>query len=339
MLPPPLQAERLPVLVRQAANISRDKILLLGKGGIEAKATSLNTIARCIWKQDHTVLEKILPISGLAREHLVVTNGTIEVIDEGVFRKEFEECRRQVGGKRIAIAKAVELEKSTPEGAKAAARRLHDSHVRLAKLWAPTGKVHSLAGIRLFAEDDGTTCIIRDPIGKARALQQAWSPTFEKVHTAPGDEIDDFLREHGSTFDFSSCTSPVASTYRHLLHFLQNSGAGVDGLPYQAYISAPEILIPFLVRATNWMANGQPMSLYFNNLRQVFIPKGNEEGDGIELIRSPDNTRPLGLKNTFNKLIAAATNHCIKRAIARDACHIQNGFLASRNFVNKRCSY
>ena len=60
-----------------------------------------------------------------------------------------------------------------------------------------------------------------------------------------------------------------------------------------------------------WIANGRPMSVFFNDLRQVFIPKGTEADDCFDLTRSPDNTRPLGLKNTFNKLIAAATNHCI----------------------------
>ena len=44
--------------------------------------------------------------------------------------------------------------------------------------------------------------------------------------------------------------------------------------------------------------------------------------------------RPLGLKNADNKAIAAVTNNSVKHAIARDACRLQKGFLACRNFVN-----
>ena len=76
------------------------------------------------------------------------------------------------------------------------------------------------------------------------------------------------------------------------------------------------------------------MKMYFNDTLKIFTAKGEEELDVKEVIRSPESTRPLGLKNSDNKTIAAVTNYSIKFEIARDACSLQRGFLASRNFVN-----
>ena len=50
--------------------------------------------------------------------------------------------------------------------------------------------------------------------------------------------------------------------------------------------------------------------------------------------RSADNTRPLGLKNTDNKIVAAVANRAITPTIAANADSSQNGFVTKRQGIN-----
>ena len=53
------------------------------------------------------------------------------------------------------------------------------------------------------------------------------------------------------------------------------------------------------------------------NSLDIFLPKGTADDDTINSVKSSaENTRPLGLKNTDNKSIAAAANHAITHAIS-----------------------
>ena len=76
------------------------------------------------------------------------------------------------------------------------------------------------------------------------------------------------------------------------------------------------------------------MLLDFNLTLKIFIAKGEEEEDNFKVTRTPESTRPLGLKNTDNKIITSAVNNCLKHGIARDACHLQRGFLPGRHFTD-----
>jgi hypothetical protein len=67
----------------------------------------------------------------------------------------------------------------------------------------------------------------------------------------------------------------------------------------------------------------------------TFFPaKGDEDLDHTEILRSPSDTRPLGLNNTDNKTIAACTNRPLKVPIRDGANKLQNGFIAGRNFLD-----
>ena len=76
------------------------------------------------------------------------------------------------------------------------------------------------------------------------------------------------------------------------------------------------------------------MLLDYNDTLKIFIHKGEEEQDDHEIIRAPESTRPLGIKNKDNTTVAAVTNNCLKFDVARDACSAQRGFLPGRNFVD-----
>ena len=61
------------------------------------------------------------------------------------------------------------------------------------------------------------------------------------------------------------------------------------------------------------------MLLDYNDTLKVFIPKGAEEQDDREIIRSPESTRPIGLKSKDNATVRAVANNRLKFDVARDA--------------------
>ena len=83
-----------------------------------------------------------------------------------------------------------------------------------------------------------------------------------------------------------------------------------------------------------WLCSGLNMMIDFNVTLQVFIAKGDDTHDSVEVMRDPSSTRPLGLKNTDNKIIAGAVHHSIKRAVSVGASPLQRRFVSGRNFIN-----
>ena len=83
------------------------------------------------------------------------------------------------------------------------------------------------------------------------------------------------------------------------------------------------------------MMDGTRPPLGFNNSLGIFLPKWTADDDTLNSVkRSAENTRPLGLKNTDNKTIAAAVNHAVAGAITQWADLKQNGFICERQGLN-----
>jgi hypothetical protein len=83
------------------------------------------------------------------------------------------------------------------------------------------------------------------------------------------------------------------------------------------------------------MMGGRSPPKGFNNNLGIFLPKGVQDDDTLASVnRSPDNTRPLGLKNTDNKTIAATVNYAIAHKVSNWADDSQNGFIIGRQGLN-----
>ncbi len=69
------------------------------------------------------------------------------------------------------------------------------------------------------------------------------------------------------------------------------------------------------------MCNGDPPPIGFNDMLGIFLPKGAADDDTKSCVkRSAENTRPLGLKNTDNKTVAAVVNRAFTPTSAANAC-------------------
>ena len=76
------------------------------------------------------------------------------------------------------------------------------------------------------------------------------------------------------------------------------------------------------------------VSFWFNDAVSVFLPKPIDDAAHDMLNRSPEDTRPLALKNTDNKILAAAFNSGLSSTTPTWADPDQRGFVPNRQGVD-----
>jgi hypothetical protein len=62
----------------------------------------------------------------------------------------------------------------------------------------------------------------------------------------------------------------------------------------------------------------------------VYTPKGDEEGDLTEVVRTASGTLPIGLKNSDDKIVCGAWNYKLRGLTQRESCRAQRGFVPGR---------
>ena len=112
----------------------------------------------------------------------------------------------------------------------------------------------------------------------------------------------------------------------------RDSLPGADGLPYAAWLAAGETGAEALEAGADWMASGGVMDPSFNIVFQCFAPKSSE-GPCDGGVRDPKELRPLGLKNTDNKLIASVFTWSLATVLSHGASRLQNGFVPGRQLL------
>ena len=167
----------------------------------------------------------------------------------------------------------------------------------------------------------------------SEALAQEWAPCFAPMDPDVADAAR-ILRGSASTFDFSDVPPPVPADYVRFLRRVPNSSPGLDGFPFAAWRETGDAGARHLWRTQCWMAQGLPMPWGFNDVIQIFIPKGAlPEDEPRSCVRQAGATRPLALKNTDNKAICAVSNAALKERFIAGAHPWQTGFVPTRNFL------
>eukprot|EP00972_Heterocapsa_arctica_P079556 11724705-Heterocapsa_arctica.AAC.1 len=118
------------------------------------------------------------------------------------------------------------------------------------------------------------------------------------------------------------------------LRRVRNSAPEPDGVPYCAWLRAGPSAWKLLHEVADWVCSGQLMLSSFNDTLLVFVPKGDEPEDDVHVVRAPQDTRPLGLKNSVVKAISGASRAAVKFDLNKSASIRQNGFIAGRSFLN-----
>ena len=127
---------------------------------------------------------------------------------------------------------------------------------------------------------------------------------------------------------------PTTHEIHNFLSRAAPSAPGIDGLPYQAWLSAGQDGLLALHRAGVALCAWEHLSRDFNFTTFVFTRKKPTprvlQG---EAIRAPLETRSIGLKNTDSKIVAAAASRQALFHLKDTLAPQQRGFIPRRNFL------
>ena len=118
-------------------------------------------------------------------------------------------------------------------------------------------------------------------------------------------------------FDSSEFSLPTVDSYEQFLKRVRHSAPGPDGVPYAAWYKTGQTGWKTLqLVGEHMMFTAGPLE-GFNDSYIAMPPKGSLPEDREAVIRPPEDTRPLNLKNTDNKAITAVTSEPLANAIPR----------------------
>ena len=111
------------------------------------------------------------------------------------------------------------------------------------------------------------------------------------------------------------------------------SAPGPDGIPFAAWHAGGYAYAKTLYLIGERQLQGIPLCISFNDSLALFPPKGNDPEDDLQVIRSPDCTRPLGLKNSDNKTVSAVMTRSMARSMKALTHRTQRGFVPDRQML------
>ena len=285
---------------------------------------TLASIARTVWTQSLSLFETLHKNSSLAREHIVLRDdGFIYIHDPGVFSAATDAANTALLAERAEAVTAQGKNKSENWG-KISLKKISN----LAKLWIPLAKSMILAAVKLDEK------IIRSEPELTIAMGASWQPTFDEK---PFNETEarEFLKEVGDIGKYDGNTQPPSEwDFANTIWTMKDSQPGGDDIPYSGYRATGPHGVKALVGCDRALRQGVSPPPVFNESNALFIPKGSQPHDPVEVIRTPLQTRPISMKNTDNKLIVATNVRALEPQYQQLTHWCQNGFCKGRNFLN-----
>ena len=182
-------------IIKEAASITRNQLLLLNPVTPFAKTQTLTTAARCVWFNDTSLAHCLVHKSTLIASHIEVVNGQVLVKDLGNFES-------AVSAAKLDFLELKKSEITLDEQLGHKNKKCHQIAAidRMCKLWMPKGRQFCLGGIRLGKGKDGKTKVVTEPSARAAALAKAWSATFATVKNFDQQQAEQVLQHHCMPF-------------------------------------------------------------------------------------------------------------------------------------------
>ncbi len=313
----PAKHLRFKVLIREAARVARDEHFAIGSKDDASKLTLMKSLARAIWLQDRKLATVILSLHPWAHEFVKVSSSKVEVKDYAWYDAQFS---------------ATLLKARTGQASKTVSRDTSDVRRRRIaeqqrKLWVPFGRRLQVLGVKEAGKIHTLEADMND------ALARHWEPTFTKETPIPTEMAQRIANVFSSRLEFPGYHPPSSSCIGAFLRRAKGSAPGTDGIPYYGWFRTGQLGWSHLHNVGVWMHKGLSMFQNFNDALHVFPPKGKESADTEEgVFRAPENTRPIGLKNTDVKALCASSYNLFKMRLAHLTIPIQRGFTPSRGF-------
>jgi hypothetical protein len=305
---PFLALDLLKEVFREASKVATEVLYKAKAWSPAFKCMALGSAARAFTQQNVVLARTLLNANPGFADFLCVDNAKVSMTSSATFSVQFSNAKRSMLEAEIADTSAISDKRK--RATKVSALR------RLAALWKQSAPFVMWAGVQ---DPAGNGVILRGQ-SMNNALASAWAVKFEKA-SLPREKQAAFAKKFIKPWKFK-CGPPDVPVYKFVIPRLPSNAPGIDGAPYACYAACLDVSAHVLANVARSLHDGHLAPWEFNYSITVFPPKSREEGDEIEVIRTPMTVRPLGLKNCDNKIICSADNFMIRKEVAAQACRI-----------------
>ena len=316
-MPPVQRWERHKQIIRDASAIAAKRCLGKVAQSNDEKLQILLQTSRAIWFDIPHMIPKVLSSMPQLRECVQVDgHGHVAIINADKYH--------QLTSSIVNGSLDAEITENEAPGTTRPRHSRGQQLARWVKPWAPFDRKMTLFAIELPGGGLATT-----PVDKAKALGKHWGAVFAKkeIRTRLAEAI---ARLYSSPICMDMETLPGEEDFIKFWQHARHSGTGPDGIPYCAWGASgrPAARTQKLLLWDIMSSASAPPG--FNDSYAVFPPKGHKREDDTLVTRSPEDTRPLNLKNCDNKSHAGVINNKLKRPAAAITHHSQRGFVKHR---------
>lgn len=187
-----------------------------------------------------------------------------------------------------------------------------------AKLFLPSKRNH----LKGLVGKNGK--ITTDPLRMSHILKETWGKTW--ANRPIRAKAEPFLRAYTRRFPVPNLPMPTVENIQETIRQSGDSAAGIDGIPFSLYRELTSVASPLLHDVLAALCSGTAPPEGFNLSLGVFIPK--------VLDNSPENTRPIAMTNTDNRLLAKAVASYILPFLAETLSISQSAIIPGRDITD-----
>ena len=224
------------LVIREAARRARNRLLIEDVASNFSRMQSFASTARAVWQHDYPLLERLMLVSPVVREHVRLENGSIFLRDPAEFSRQVDESRRLHIDKRKDDVTA-EIKSESNNRMKRKLRGKLDMLGRLAQIWSPFDKRFALSALRAPSSAGSSSAFLRDPGLIADVVSKAWAPIFAHKELDV-EKARQFVDGHCVAWDFLASPPPSIAAIALAAKCARDSSPGRDGIPYSAWHKA-----------------------------------------------------------------------------------------------------
>ena len=193
------------------------------------------------------------------------------------------------------------------------------------KIILPSSR-HNITSLRTSAEDSPTSD--QEELGKiiTQHWQPVWAPSPVTDPTEREGIICEYLNHYYRRIDTRLLKKLHPDLFLEAINSSSNSSPGLDGIPFAAWRAISDIAAPFLFRFTEAIGMDLQDIATFNKSKLFLLPK--------KLSGLVNDTRPICINNTANRLIARTLVICISEAVDSFISQTQKGFISGRRMTD-----
>ena len=210
---------------------------------------------------------------------------------------------------------------------------LPSSRERITHLRKSITTYTKLAGQHLgYSKRTTTLAPTNDPLVLGEIIHSYWSKVWEAENfddpLQRAQLINTYLNKYNKQVNQKKIKPITLSTISNAIQHSGNTLHGPDGIPFVVWRALSETACPLLLNTAIHLTGQHVNVRKHNQAMLLLLPKPNKDSHMV------NDTRPLSISNTDNRIIARAVLSCIIEATKEIVDPRQNGFIPGRRMTD-----